>query len=148
MILRPYSEPGFSLIAKASAALEWLNRCKRDTHYMYTSGLLEPDHTTLSRFRQNNLELLCDYFVQIIQLAQQKGLSDFQSISIDGTKIQASASPRKSKDADQLSRYLAAVRKDIAKYMWRCDETDLFEVVEQDEDLDSVGKKLHKLLTA
>jgi len=70
-------------------------RCIRDTHFIYTSCNLKPDHATLSRFRKKNLDLISDYFVQIIQLAQKSGISDFKHITIDGTKIQASSSPKK-----------------------------------------------------
>jgi transposase len=37
--------------------------CHYDTRYIYVSCNLRPDHTTLSRFRQNNLDLLENYFI-------------------------------------------------------------------------------------
>jgi len=120
-------------------------RCKRDTHFMYTSCNLQPDHTTLSRYRKNHLELISDYFVQIIRLAQSNGVSDFKHITIDGTKIQAASSPRKSKDEKGLERYLATVRENIAEYLKQCDENDLLDENLSSDDLSVIQAELQKL---
>ena len=104
-----------------------------------------PDHSTLSRFRKNNLDLMQEYFVEILLLAKQKGVSDFKSIAIDGTKVQASASAKKSKNSESLSRYLAAVRHHIAEYMQRCNEHDLLESDHEDDDPESVRTKIKEL---
>ena len=61
--------------------------CLRDMHYIYTSGHLKPDHTSLSRFRQRHLERLPGYFVQMIRMAVEEGISDFKLIGIDGSKL-------------------------------------------------------------
>jgi transposase len=119
--------------------------CKRDTHFMYASSNLRPDHTTLNRFRKRHLTLISEYFVQIIQLAQEKRISDFKHITIDGTKIQASSSPRKSKDTEALDRYLSAVRKNISEYMKRCDESDQLEDEVASGDIQSIRKELQRL---
>jgi hypothetical protein len=109
---------------------------------MYTSCNLQPDHTTLSRFRKNNLDLISDIFVQIIRLAQEKEISEFKHITIDGTKIQAASSPKRSKDAEGLDRYLAAVRKNIAEYMEQCDQ---FDQDSDNYDISSISTRLKKL---
>jgi transposase len=117
-------------------------RCRRDLHFIYVSANLRPDHSSLSRFRKRHLGLIPEYFVQIVRRAGEKGLMDFNRIAIDGTKIQASASAKRSKDSESLERYLAAVRKDITEYMHHCDELD------EDEDtrgLEEVREKLSRL---
>jgi transposase len=134
---------GYSEAITGSRKLE--SRCKRDTHFMYTSCNLKPDHTTLSRFRKRHLDLIPDYFVEIIRLAQKNGISDFKHITIDGTKIQAASSPRKSKDAEALDRYLAAVRENIAEYMKQCDEIDLLDGSISTDTLSEIQEKLQKL---
>jgi len=121
------------------------DRCKRDTHFMYTSCNLQPDHTTLSRFRKNNLDLIPDYFIQIIHLAQKTGISDFKHITIDGTKIQAASSPLKSKNTEGIDRYLAAVRKNIAEYMEQCDQIDQLDEKQPSEEISSIYNELQKL---
>ena len=95
--------------------------CMFDTRYMYITGNQRPDHTTLSRFRKANIDLMSEYFVQILLLAQEAGLSDFKQIAIDGTKIKAKSSGRHSYTEDQLNKKIERLRQDIAHYMQRCD---------------------------
>lgn len=116
-------------------------RCQRDLHFIYVSANLQPDHSSLSRFRKRHLNLLMNYFVQIVRLAKEKELAEFKNIAMDGSKIQASASGRKSKDFDTLSMYLKAVRKDIVEYMEKC------EIAESEgaDDLEEIREKMGKL---
>ena len=106
-------------------------RCQRDLHFIYVSGNLRPDHTSLSRFRKGHLDLMADYFVELVHMAQQQACSDFSEIAIDGTKIQAAASAKKSKDTEALARYLRAVRHRIDEYMERAQE---LEANDEDDD--------------
>jgi transposase len=124
--------------------------CHYDTRYIYISCNLRPDHTTLSRFRQNNLDLLEDYFLQIILMAEEEGIVDLKHISIDGTKMQASSSVSQSVKEDQLKRKIDALRKDIKHYMQRCnwveqgstDEVDLESLRQEKERLETLEKDL------
>jgi transposase len=95
--------------------------CKFDTRYMYISCNQHPDHTTLSRFRKKNIDLICKYFIQIVLIAQQQGLSDFKHIAIDGTKVNAATNSKHSYTEDELTEKIEAIRKDIVHYMQRCD---------------------------
>lgn len=94
--------------------------CKYDTRYMYISCNQQPDHTTLSRFRKTHLDLLSEYFLQIILIAQAEGISDFNHIAIDGTKIKASRSANHSYNEAQLDQIITNIRRDIAGYMNQC----------------------------
>lgn len=123
--------------------------CQYDTRYIYISCNLKPDHTTLSRFRKSHLDLLSDYFVQILLIAEQKGITDFKHISIDGTKLKAAASSKHSYKEDQLDRRIEAIRKDIAQYMQRClfaeqaaDEINLEALQEEKKRLEALEQKL------
>ncbi len=117
--------------------------CKFDTRYMYITGSQRPDHTTLSRFRKANIDLMSEYFVQILLLAQESGISDFKHIAIDGTKIRAKNSGRHSFTEDQLNKKIENLRKDIAHYMQRC---DLAEQSAEDElDLDALRAEKARL---
>lgn len=124
--------------------------CKFDTRYMYISGNQQPDHTTLSRFRKAHLDLLSDYFVQIILIAQKEGLSVFNHITIDGTKIKASHSGRQSYNEDQLNQLINNIRKDIDRYMYQCNyaeqnstgQLDLETLQAEKARLEALEKKL------
>jgi transposase len=117
--------------------------CKFDTRYMYITGNQRPDHTTLSRFRKANIDLMSEYFIQILLLAQESGISDFKHIAIDGTKIRAKSSGKHSYTEDQLNQRIENLRKDIAHYMQRC---DLAEQGAEDElDLDALREEKARL---
>jgi transposase len=118
------------------------NLCRYELRFIYVSADLRPDHTTLSRFRKRHLDLMADYFVQILLLAKEADISDFKEISIYGTKIKASCSKKQSYKEDQLNRKIEAIRRDIAEYMSRC---DLAEDEEDIEDLESIRNKIEKL---
>jgi len=115
--------------------------CQRDLHFMYISSNLQPDHTSLSRFRKDHLDLMKEYFVQIVLLIKKESLSDFKDIAIDGSKIQASCSSKKSKTSDDLSRQLKSVRKQISEYMEQCDRSDR----EENQDLSTLRKRIKQL---
>lgn len=119
------------------------DKCQRDLHFMYVSRNLKPDHSTLSRFRKNHADLLADYFVQIIKLAMDQGISDFKRIAIDGSKIQAVSSAKHSKTSDELSQYLSRVRQDIEDYMHQCDLLD--DNSDDPDDIDQIRKKISDL---
>jgi len=124
--------------------------CKFDTRYMYISGNQQPDHTTLSRFRQAHLDLLSDYFLQIILIAREEGISAFNHIAIDGTKIKASRSGRQSYNETQLDQQISNIRRDIARYMNQCnyveqkasDQLDLETLRAEKARLEALEKKL------
>jgi transposase len=123
-------------------------RCIYDLRFKYITADLHPDHSTLSRFRQAHLDLMKECFVQLVQLAHEKGISDFKRIHIDGTKLQAKASKRHNRSTDSLGRQLNSVRKQIDEYMLRCDESDtenhLFMGLPE-ENPEQVHKKLEQL---
>lgn len=99
-------------------------RCLRDMHFIYVSGNLKPDHTSLSRFRKRHLERLPDLFVQIVRLAKQRGLSQFKAICIDGTRLKANANPGKSLTSEDLQRGLEKIRARIKEYLKECELSD------------------------
>ena len=118
-------------------------RCIYDLRFRYIAGDLHPDHSTLSRFRKTHLDLMKGYFFQIVQLARKQGISDFKSIHIDGTKIQAKSSKRHNRTVDNLERQLSSIRQQIDEYMQRCDEIDVIELPQ--ENLEQVQEKLAQL---
>lgn len=124
--------------------------CQFDTRYMYISGNKQPDHTTLSRFRKAHLDLLSDYFLQIILIAREEGISAFNHITIDGTKIKASRSGRHSYNEAQLDQLIANIRRDITRYMNQCnyveqnatDQLDLKTLQAEKARLEALEQKL------
>lgn len=109
-------------------------RCLRDTHFIYLSANLRPDHTSFSRFRKNHLDLMGAYFVELVRVAAEQNVSDFALLAVDGTRIQAAASAKHITGEEGLRRYLQAVRADLEAYLHECAQMD--EAEDSDEDSD------------
>ena len=93
---------------RSSRSLE--KHLRYDLRFRYFSGSLRPDFHTLSRFRQRNLDLLAGYFAELITRCATAGLLDVSIVALDGTKIRASSSARRTRRgqrADALTQRLA-----------------------------------------
>ena len=80
-----------------------------DVGFRYLAADQHPDHDTIAAFRQQHLEALSKLFVQALRLCQQAGLVKLGTVVIDGTKVQANASPAHSmryKELDQQEQRL------------------------------------------
>jgi transposase len=65
---------------------------KENIHYMWLSGMNQPDHNTINRFRSERLkEVLRQVFTQVVLLLSEEGLLNIKELYTDGTKIEASA---------------------------------------------------------
>jgi transposase len=82
-------------------------RIERATHddvaFRYLAANQHPDHDTIANFRCEHLDALAGLFVQALQLCQKAGLVKLGNVSIDGTKILANASTRRSVPYEKLS---------------------------------------------
>lgn len=90
-----------------------------DTAFMYLTAMQKPDFHTICRFRSTHLDSIKEIFSQIVTYCKEMGLIG-SSISIDGTKVKANASPRQSKSSD-------AIEKEIDKILRESIETDELE---------------------
>jgi transposase len=124
---------GYSESVTTTRKLEY--NCKKNLDFIYISANLQPDHTSLSRFRQKHLDLMPKYFVEIIKQAYEMGIGDFRRVSIDGTKLQAVSSKKKSMKEEALEELIKAVEQDISDYMGE---------LEEEEKLDKKKEKLAK----
>jgi transposase len=98
--------------------------CRRDMHFIFVSAHLQPDHCSLSRFRQRHCSRLPDLFVQILRHAAEDGVSEFGLIAVDGTKIEAQASGKQNRTSEKLSKQLGKIRARIQDYLERCELLD------------------------
>jgi len=91
--------------------------CMESVPYRVVSGGLQPDHTTISRFRKKFASELSSLFLQIISLCRKAGLCTLNTVSLDGTKIGANASL-------SANRNEAGLMKEIENFFREADETD------------------------
>ena len=110
------------------------HRLKSDVAYMYLVALQQPDFRTINRFRKDNIDILKGLFVQIVMLCVEMGMVSLGTIAIDGTKLKANASYRKTKRGSALDEELVEIDRQIESILKECDETDKREDEEMGED--------------
>jgi transposase len=64
----------------------------------------QPDHDSIAEFRKRHLQELGRLFVQVVEMCQRAGLVKLGHVAIDGTKIKANASKRKSLTYKELTK--------------------------------------------
>ncbi|MGJ5821008.1 transposase, partial [Paludibaculum fermentans] len=71
--------------------------------FRYLAADQHPDHDTISTFRQVHLQELAKLFLQVLALCRKAGMVQLGQIAIDGSKVAANASQRKSHSYAKLS---------------------------------------------
>jgi transposase len=110
------------------------HRLKSDVAYMYLSALQQPDFRTLNRFRKDNIDLLKGFFVQIVRVCRELGMVSVGTIAMDGTKLKANASYRKTKRARELEEEIRAIEGEVEAVFKECEEVDKQEDEQMGED--------------
>jgi len=92
--------------------------------FRYLSADQHPDHDTLAAFRQEHVEALAELFVQALRLCQKAGLVKLGNVSIDGTKMKANASTRRSVRYERISEREQHWRAEVARLLSLAQQTD------------------------
>ncbi len=66
--------------------------CQESVAYRVITGNEKPDHSTISRFRQDHAEPMKSLFIEILRLCAEAGLVHVGKVNLDGTKMKANAS--------------------------------------------------------
>jgi transposase len=80
----------YSTGVMSSRRIEWA--CQSDVAFRVVTANVQPDHTTIARFRRRHVEALKDLFVQTLRLCAEAGLVRVGLVALDGTKIAGVAS--------------------------------------------------------
>jgi len=92
-------------------------------HYMWLSGMQEPDHNTINRFRSTHLkETIHTIFTQVVLLLVDMGYLSLDVVYVDGTKMESRA-----------NRYTFVWRKTVEKNKAKL-EAKIHQVLEQIEE--------------
>src|SRR5450432_3928586 len=92
--------------------------------FRYLSSDQHPDHDTLAFFRQEHVEALAGLFVQALRLCQKAGLVKLGNVSIDGTKMKANASTRRSVGYEKISQREQHWRSEVERLLKQAQQTD------------------------
>jgi transposase len=66
--------------------------CRADVAFKVITAMEVPDHSTIAEFRRRHQDAIAELFVDVLGLCAEAGLVSLGEVSIDGTKIRASAS--------------------------------------------------------
>jgi len=133
----------YSIGLRSSRKIE--EACKSNIYFMYLSGMLKPDFWTLCDFRRKFPEGIESIFVQIVRLCLQMGVLIVGSLSIDGSKLRASASPKKSKKKDEIEKMIENIRQEVKSILQEAEQVDEEEnALYGDKRGDELPKELHK----
>lgn len=100
--------------------------CEERLDFIYISANLRPSYKTISEFRRSNLEELREIFKDIVLMGMKLGLVKMGNIrvSLDGSKIRANASSKKSKDEEGLRQMLEQVDEQIKGILEEAEQVD------------------------
>jgi transposase len=92
--------------------------------FRYLAADQHPDHDTLASFRQEHLDALAGLFVQALKLCQKAGLVKLGNVAIDGTKIMANASTRRSVSYQKISDREQYWQNEVQRLLKQAQQTD------------------------
>ena len=105
-----------------------------------------PDHRTICTFRRRNLEHLRGFFLDVVRMSREMGLSRFGTLSIDGTKVRANASKRKAMSYERMVAEEARLQGEIEGLLTAADGVDTEEDRRLGEEVrgDELPKELRR----
>lgn len=96
----------------------------RDIAVRYLCANTHPDHDTICRFRRENFEAVNEAFLAVLKLAKELKMLKVGTVSVDGTKIQGSASKDKNIRYDRSVELEEQLKHDISELMHRAEQAD------------------------
>lgn len=101
------------MLSKERSSRKLSTGCRENFVVMYLAEKTSPDFRTIARFRKDNKALIKDAFRQTVALALEQKLIDLSFVSIDGSKIKASASKKRYFNKNNLDKLDKAIDKMI-----------------------------------
>jgi transposase len=95
-----------------------------DVAFRYLAADQHPDHDTIASFRQENMKELAALFMQVLRLCQKAGLVKLGKVAIDGTKMMANASTRRSVPYAKLSEREQHWQETVARLLREAQQKD------------------------
>ena len=96
----------------------------RDIGVRYVTANTHPDHDTICKFRRENREAVHESFVQVLLLAKELKLLTVGRVSVDGTKVKANASKRRSIRYDRAVQLREQLRGEVADLLAEAERAD------------------------
>jgi transposase len=98
--------------------------------FRYLACNRHPDHDTLATFRRRFGEQFQSVFVQVLQIAQANRLSRFGTVSLDGTKLHASASRHSALSFEHAGKIETQLKQEVQELLALAECADQSELPE------------------
>lgn len=92
--------------------------------FRFIAGNAHPDHATLANFRRRFGPQFEAAFVQVLQVARENQLSRFGTVSLDGTKIHASASKHSALSYGHAQAIEAQLKAEVQELLQLAEQAD------------------------
>ena len=96
-----------------SSAREVARRCEYEPAFQWLCALQPIGYHTLSDFRSDQKAALDDLFVQVLGMLSAEGLITLERVTLDGTKIKASAGSNTFRRQETLEAHLQLAREQV-----------------------------------
>lgn len=96
----------------------------RDIGVRYVTANTHPDHDTICKFRRENLSAVQAGFVEVLLLAKELKLLKVGRVSVDGTKMKANASKRRSIRYDRAVQLREQLRGEVRDLLGKAERAD------------------------
>lgn len=98
--------------------------------FRYLACNRHPDHDTLATFRRRFGDQFQALFVQVLQIAQANQLSQFGTVSLDGTKLHANASRHSALSYEHAGKLEAKLKQEVEELFALAESADQSELPE------------------
>jgi len=113
-----------------------------DIEFKYIlEGVKAPDDSTIRSFRRRHVKAYSKTFAAIVHITCALGMTDYGSLAIDGTKVQAYASLYETKDRKGLEKSIRLLSKRLEDILSRMNDTD---DAEERDELDKRRRSIEK----
>ncbi len=119
---------GYAVGVRSSRKIE--RATYEDVAFRYLAANQHPDHNTIARFREKNLDVLEGLFIQGLKIAERLGLVKLGRVALDGTKVRAHASKHKAMSYGRMLVKEKELRAKVRKLFEEARKLDLEEDAE------------------
>jgi len=125
---------------RSSRALE--REAGRNLELIWLTGKLQPDHRTISRFREENSKAFKKVAGMFVVHCRQMDLFGKNTISVDGSKFRANNSKSRNYTSKTLKKRIQELEEKLEAYLKELDENDK---KEEEEEKDGEGQLVSEI---
>ena len=123
----------YGYLNRIRSSRKLMTECRRNVELFYLLNMLRPDFRTIADFRKRNRKALKEVFRDFVKACAELKLLGKETVAIDGTKIRASNSKKKSYTPEILEKKIEYLEefvlfnkfeKAIEEYLEKMDKAD------------------------